>query len=102
MLTVSRVAKSYGANDLFRDVSFQLVPGRRVALVGDNGVGKTTLLEIVVGLEEPDSGNVTHAGQVSIGYLPQDVTVRPLHGARRVGARGRGPPGAGRTRLRPE
>ena len=74
MISLARVAKSYGATDLFRDVSLQLVPGRRVALVGGNGVGKTTLLELVVGLEEPDSGTVSRHGGTTVGYLPQDVT----------------------------
>lgn len=74
MISLSHVAKAYGANELFHDVTFQLVPGRRVALVGGNGVGKTTLLEIVVGLEDADSGQVTRHGGTTIGYLPQDVT----------------------------
>jgi ATP-binding cassette, subfamily F, member 3 len=74
MLTLSRVAKSYGTSPLFTDVTLQLSPGRRVALIGGNGAGKTTLLEIVVGLTEPDSGTVSRPADTTIGYLPQDVT----------------------------
>ena len=75
MLTLSHVAKAYGAHELFKDVTFMLTPGRRVALVGGNGVGKTTLLEMVVGVgDEPDAGSITKQAHVEIGYLPQDVT----------------------------
>ena len=74
MLTVSGLAKSHGARTLFTDVTFRLSPGRRVALVGANGVGKTTILEIVMGLQEPDSGEVSHPKDYRIGYLPQELT----------------------------
>ena len=74
MLTVSGLAKSHGARTLFRNVSFRLSPGRRIALVGANGVGKTTILEIVMGLQEPDEGEVSHPKDHRIGYLPQELT----------------------------
>jgi ATP-binding cassette subfamily F protein 3 len=52
VLTVSGLSKSHGARTLFRDVTFRLSPGRRIALIGANGVGKTTILEIVMGLQD--------------------------------------------------
>jgi ATP-binding cassette subfamily F protein 3 len=74
MLALSRVSRSYGTTPLFSDVSFQLTPGHRVALVGGNGTGKTTLLEIALGEQDPDEGEVTRPRALTIGYLPQDVT----------------------------
>ncbi|MXZ52574.1 MAG: ABC-F family ATP-binding cassette domain-containing protein [Acidimicrobiaceae bacterium] len=72
-LTASGLAKAYGARRLFEDVTLHLSPGRRVALVGGNGTGKTTLLEIMAGLLEPDTGTVTKPRDARIGYLPQDL-----------------------------
>ena len=74
MLTASGLAKSYGIRRLFADVSVQLAARRRVALVGGNGTGKTTLLEILVGVGEPDEGTVTRPRDAEIGYLPQDLS----------------------------
>ena len=74
MISVSGISKSFGAEPLFRDVTITLTPGRRVALVGSNGAGKTTLIEIVVGLTEPDSGQVHRPKGVNVGYLPQELT----------------------------
>ena len=74
MITVSGLSKSFGGRTLFEGVSFKLVPGRRVALVGGNGVGKTTLLEIIVGDQVPDSGEVHIGKGTRVGYLPQELT----------------------------
>ncbi len=73
MLTVSGLSKSHGARTLFRDVTFRLSPGRRIALIGANGVGKTTILEIVMGLQDPDTGEVSQPKDYRIGYLPQEL-----------------------------
>ncbi|WP_420432381.1 ABC-F family ATP-binding cassette domain-containing protein [Candidatus Poriferisocius sp.] len=72
-LTASGLAKSFGDQRLFADVAVQLSPGLRVALVGGNGTGKTTLLEILVGITEPDDGTVVRPHHAEIGYLPQDL-----------------------------
>ncbi|MBY5163546.1 ABC-F family ATP-binding cassette domain-containing protein [Salsipaludibacter albus] len=77
VLTVSGVSKSWGATPLFSDVDLRLLRGQRMALVGANGAGKTTLLEIVVGLVEPDEGEVVRARGVRVGYLPQDLDHTP-------------------------
>jgi ATP-binding cassette subfamily F protein 3 len=73
MITVSGVGKSHGARVLFRDVAFQVTPGRRVALVGPNGAGKTTLLHMVAGDEPPDTGTVNRAKGTNVGFLRQEV-----------------------------
>ena len=72
MLTASGLTKAFGARVLFSDVGFSLVPGRRVALVGGNGTGKTTLLEIVVGHGVADAGEVHKPKELRVGYLPQE------------------------------
>src|SRR5512145_2777447 len=73
LITVNSLSKSFGADDLFANVSFSVVKGARLALVGPNGIGKTTLLRILIGEEEPSSGTVTHARSLRIGYLPQEA-----------------------------
>jgi ATP-binding cassette subfamily F protein 3 len=73
LITVASVSKSFGAEDIFRDVSFSVAKGARFALVGPNGIGKTTLLRILVGLEEPSAGKVTRAKSLRVGYLPQEA-----------------------------
>ncbi|MDX1659200.1 MAG: ABC-F family ATP-binding cassette domain-containing protein [Nitriliruptorales bacterium] len=73
MITLNRVSKAHGADQLFEDASLQIVPGRKMAVVGRNGSGKTTLLELVLGWQRPDSGEVTRQRELRIGHLPQDV-----------------------------
>ena len=75
MINVKRITKNYGALTVLSDVSFSLNVAEKVALVGPNGVGKTTLLKIIAGLEEPDSGEVQIAKNACIGYLPQEIKV---------------------------
>ena len=73
LITISGLAKSYGAQDLFADVSFGLAATERIALIGANGSGKTTLLRILCKEEEASSGNVHIDQGVTLGYLPQEV-----------------------------
>ena len=73
MLTATALTKAHGPRHLFRDVSIQLSSGRRIALVGGNGVGKTTLIEILLGIQDPDSGTVHRPTNLSVGYLPQEL-----------------------------
>jgi ATP-binding cassette subfamily F protein 3 len=73
VLSASGLSKSFGPRVLFRDVSLRLLPGRRQALVGGNGLGKTTLIEILLGEHEPDAGEVHRPRDLRAGYLPQDL-----------------------------
>ncbi len=73
MLSVASLTKSFGPRLLFRDVTFRLSDSRRIALVGGNGAGKTTMLEIIVGLQEYDSGTVSRRKGCRVGYLPQEI-----------------------------
>jgi ATP-binding cassette subfamily F protein 3 len=71
ILVAEKLAKYYGAQDVFSDVSFQLAHGDKIALVGANGVGKTTLLRIVAGLDSATSGRLSMAKRLRVGYLSQ-------------------------------
>lgn len=73
MLSVHDISIQFGGNYLFENVSFYISPHDRIGLVGPNGVGKTTLLKILAGIIQPDTGNIQKANCVTIGYLPQDV-----------------------------
>ena len=75
ILMAERLAKSYDPQDIFWDVTCSVARGDRIALVGRNGTGKTTLLRILVGLEQPSSGRVHRAKGLAIGYLPQGATL---------------------------
>ncbi len=72
------VTKSYGATTVVDRVSLTVGPGIRLGLIGPNGVGKSTLLRIVAGLETPDSGVVSRTPtELFVGYLPQELDARP-------------------------
>jgi len=71
LLTADSLAKSYGAQDVFWDVSLQISRGDKVALIGPNGHGKSTLLQLLAGLDTPTAGRVHQARGLRIGYLPQ-------------------------------
>jgi ATP-binding cassette subfamily F protein 3 len=73
LVTLGGVAKSFGGQHLFDGVSLQIATGRRIAIVGANGTGKTTLLEIITGEQDPDAGSVARGRDVVIGYLRQEV-----------------------------
>jgi len=73
IVTTNKLAKSYGAQDVFWDVSLRIARGDKIALVGRNGTGKTTLLRIIAGLDTPTAGRVYRARSLRIGYLPQEA-----------------------------
>src|SRR5512145_142606 len=73
MIHLSNITRQHGSQVLFRDASFQILPGSRSGLVGPNGAGKTTIFRIITGEEEPDSGDITCAKRTTIGYFSQDV-----------------------------
>jgi ATP-binding cassette subfamily F protein 3 len=72
IVKTKKIKKSYGSLAVLKDISFSLERGQKAALVGLNGTGKTTLLRIIAGLEEADSGKLELAKGTRIGYLPQD------------------------------
>ena len=71
VLTISNLGKSFGADEIFSNISFSVSKKARIGLVGANGVGKTTLLRIIVGEDDPTEGQAQFARGVRIGYLPQ-------------------------------
>ena len=70
-LSVNAISKSYGIKTLFEDVTFGIEKGDKTALIATNGSGKSTMLKILVGKESPDSGTITYANDIKIGYLEQ-------------------------------
>lgn len=77
ILTVSNITKSYGERKLFDNSSFFLEEGEKAGIIGINGTGKSTLLKIIAGIEEPDEGTVVRAGNMVIRYLAQNPQFDP-------------------------
>ncbi len=77
LLSLQGIKKSFGTNEVLRDVSFTLQDGDRMALVGVNGSGKSTLMKIIAGLETSDAGTMTQQKGLRFGYLAQQGTVDP-------------------------
>jgi ATP-binding cassette subfamily F protein 3 len=75
MLTAHNIYKSYGIQPILHDTSFSINAGERVGLIGPNGCGKTTLLQILAGVDFPDSGTITRTSpNLRIGYLTQGMS----------------------------
>lgn len=72
LLTAEKISKSYTEKILLKDVVLGINSGDKIGLIGTNGTGKSTLLKIIAGLDNPDSGTVTRSGGVRVGYLPQN------------------------------
>src|SRR5512136_2888326 len=79
LITASNLGKSFGPTDIFSGVTLSIPQGGRSAIVGPNGVGKTTLLRILLGLEEPSAGTVQRARGLRTGYLPQEAMLSGSH-----------------------
>lgn len=78
IITVSNISKSYEGRIVLQNINFSIGKNDRVTLVGTNGTGKTTLLKILAGTIKPDTGQVTLASTVKIGYLDQEQeTLQP-------------------------
>ena len=76
-LSVENLTKSYGEKLLFQNISFGIDEGQKVALIAGNGTGKSTLLNIIMGLDIPDSGTVTMRNDIRVAYLPQAPQFEP-------------------------
>ena len=72
LLTVENMSKSYTERMLFNQITFGINENEKIGVIGINGTGKSTLLKIIAGIEEPDSGTVISGKKVRIGYLPQN------------------------------
>lgn len=75
VLTIRNLAKAFGDNTLFSEVDIDVKRGERVAVIGNNGTGKTTLLKIINELLPPDSGSITLGAKVHVGYYDQEHQV---------------------------
>ena len=75
LITAQNLVKSFGPDDIFEGISLTISQRARIAIVGANGVGKTTLLRILIGEDGPNLGSVQHARDLTIGYLPQEATL---------------------------
>jgi ABC transport system ATP-binding/permease protein len=71
LLNLKNVAKGYGSRSVLRDITLGVSAGERIGVVGQNGGGKSTLLRLIAGAEEPDAGLVTRAGDVDVALLGQ-------------------------------
>jgi ATP-binding cassette subfamily F protein 3 len=80
LIAATDLAKSFGAHDVFAGVSAAIPHQARIALVGPNGVGKTTLLRLLAGLDSADRGRIQRARGLRIGYLPQETSAADSNG----------------------
>ena len=71
LLTVKNLSHGFGDRAIFDDVSFRLLQGEHIGLIGANGEGKSTFMNIITQKLEPDAGNVTWAKNVRVGCLDQ-------------------------------
>ena len=76
-LDIQKLTKSFGAQVLFRDISFSIAEGQKVGLIARNGTGKSTLLSILTGIEGYDSGSIIYRRDLRIGYLEQTPRFDP-------------------------
>ncbi len=77
LLNVKNLTKSFGGTRLFEDISFRIDRQEKVALIGHNGVGKSTLLKCIINDESPDAGDIFIYGNTTVGYLSQNVIEHP-------------------------
>ena len=82
LVSVEKLKVEFGATPLFQDVSYVINDKDRIALVGKNGAGKSTMLKIIAGLQQPTSGTVAVSSGSTIGYLPQVMVLSDEHTVR--------------------
>ena len=73
MISINNLSVEFSAKSLFDDISYVINPRDKIALVGKNGAGKSTMLKIIAGLQKPTSGTVAVPADVTVGYLPQQM-----------------------------
>ncbi|QDO94116.1 ABC-F family ATP-binding cassette domain-containing protein [Formosa sediminum] len=76
-LTVENIAKSYGELTLFENLSFSIHKDQKVAFVAKNGTGKTSILNILAGLDQPDTGQIIFRKNITVSFLPQEPVLDP-------------------------
>ncbi|NMC13982.1 MAG: ABC-F family ATP-binding cassette domain-containing protein [Chloroflexi bacterium] len=76
LITATGLGKRYDPVEIFSAIDLSIPPHGRIAIVGPNGVGKTTLVRILAGLEEPSAGNIQRAKRLKLGYLPQEAALQ--------------------------
>ena len=76
-LQVDKLTKSFGDRILFEDISFGIAKGEHIGIIAQNGNGKTTLLNIIAGIEDYDSGSITFHNDIKVGYLMQNPSFAP-------------------------
>ncbi|KGX87218.1 ABC-F family ATP-binding cassette domain-containing protein [Pontibacillus litoralis] len=77
ILSVENVYKTYGDKELFRDITFTIEPLERIGLIGVNGTGKSTLLNVLAGMDSAEKGKIIHANDFHLEYLPQEPKLDP-------------------------
>ncbi len=77
IITVDNITKAYGERKLFDKAGFYLQEGEKAGIIGINGTGKSTLLKMIAGIEEPDEGKIIRANHLVISYLPQNPSFEP-------------------------
>lgn len=75
ILTVEHLSHGFGDRAIFDDVSFRLLKGEHIGLIGANGEGKSTFINIITGKLMPDSGDITWAKHVRVGYMDQHAVL---------------------------
>ena len=76
LLTVEKVTHGFGARQILEDASFRLLKGEHIGLIGANGEGKSTFLNIITGKIMPDEGSITWSRHVTVGYLDQHSVLK--------------------------
>ncbi|MEG0393291.1 ABC-F family ATP-binding cassette domain-containing protein [Anaerorhabdus sp.] len=75
ILSVENLTHSYGGREIFEDVSFRLLAGEHIGLIGANGEGKSTFMKIITNTLDPDEGKIVWSSKVSVGYLDQNASL---------------------------
>ena len=79
MLDIIDLSIQYGGKELFENVNLKINPSDKIALIGSNGTGKSTLLKLISGKETPEAGKIQYQKGLKIGYLPQEILNKSLN-----------------------